>query len=167
MKKENILIIILAVIAFLSIMIYNNRYSQKGFSNSSIEMDIDNSIEWKTFEQGFQIAKEQDKPIFLYFYADWCSFCIKLKKTTFKDKAVLAYLKQNFISIKVNTDIHRELSTEWKVRALPTTWFLEPDATKINAISGYFDETKFLNILEYIHTKSYKKMSLKKFIETI
>ncbi len=37
-----------------------------------------NQINWQTYEQGIEIAKKQNKKIFLYFHADWCKYCEKM-----------------------------------------------------------------------------------------
>lgn len=171
MKKENMLVIALICIAFAGVMVYNN-------SKSNIQIDFTpdkasgqnieaSTIEWQDYTQGMALAKKQDKHIFLYFHADWCTYCRKLKATTFQDKKVLAYLKDNFISIPVDTDKEQVLSKQWKVRGLPTLWFLKPDNSKISSLPGYVDEKQFLDILKYIHTKSYDKMSYNEFMKTL
>ena len=114
-----------------------------------------------------KLAKAENKHIFLYFHADWCTYCKKLKKTTFRNKAVLNYLKDNFISIAVDTDKKQELATQWSLRGLPTLWFLQPDNSKISSIPGYIDAKQFLHILKYIHTASYDKMSFQEFAKTL
>ena len=114
-----------------------------------------------------ELAKSQNKHIFLYFHADWCTYCRKLKKTTFRNEAVLTYLKDNFISILVDTEKKKELTTQWKVRGLPTLWFLNPDNSKITSIPGFVNEKQFLRILKYIHTENYDKISFQKFVKTL
>ena len=123
------------------------------------------AIGWKDYTPGMAMASNGDKPIFLYFHAAWCTYCTKLKKTTFKDKKILAYLEKNFVSIQVDTDKNQVLSREWKVKGLPTLWFLEPDGTKINSIPGYMDAAQLLLVLKYIHTKSYNTMEFRDFMK--
>ncbi len=96
------------------------------------------------------MARQEGKPVFLYFHAQWCTYCVKLKKTTFKDQEVLSYLNENFISISVDTDQNQTLAEQWRVRGLPTMWFLEADGSKINNIPGYMDASRLLEILEYV-----------------
>ncbi len=171
MKKENILVIALICIALAGVLTYNQTRSLSAIEASSDENNTvaatGDSINWIEFDSGMKMAHKSNKPIFLYFYADWCTYCVKLKKTTFKNKTILNYLKNHFISIKVNTDIEKELATNWKVRGLPTSWFLESDASQIDSIPGYMDEEQFLTILKYINTKSYDKMSFNDFVKSI
>lgn len=175
MKKENILVIGIICIAVAGIIIYSTSESTISESEKtdiksqteSQKTEINSDIDWKGYLQGLEVAKDAKKPVFLYFHAEWCTYCKKLKQTTFKNSAVLEYLKNNFISIKVDTDKKRELAKQWNVKGLPTLWFLESDNSKISSIPGYVDEKHFLSILKYIHTKSYDEMSFPEFVETI
>ena len=171
MKKENILVIVLICMAVAGVLYY--QYSDgknAGFQNSgeSIPLVKDGSaIAWENFSDGMASGKNSDKHIFLYFHADWCTYCKKLKKTTFKDKAVLKYLSQNFISIAVDTDKDKALANQWRVTGLPSMWFLGPDGSKISNIPGYVDADLFIKFLKYIHTKSYKTIKFNEFIKTL
>ncbi len=171
MKKENILVLAIICIAIMGAVIYNNmnsaKYHDSATEKGSIEVGNISGIDWQDYAQGVALAKTRSKPVFLYFHADWCTYCKQLKKTTFKNKKVLSYLNDNFISISVDTDKNKELATQWKVRGLPTLWFLKPDNSKITSIPGYIDEKQFLNILKYIHTASYDKMSFQEFVKII
>jgi thioredoxin-related protein len=174
MKKENILVIAVVCIVVGGVWVYNNAKSfNQGAvdagnpGNASGQSKSATTIDWQEYAPGMDLAKTQDKPIFLYFHADWCTYCRKLKKTTFLDTAVLSYLKDNFISISVDSDKNKELSTQWRVKGLPTLWFLQSDASKISSIPGYVDETQFLYVLKYIYTKNYDKMTLREFVKTL
>ncbi|WP_300461584.1 thioredoxin family protein [Desulfobacula sp.] len=174
MKKENVLVIAVICIVVGGVWAYNNMKSTdlKAFDtatpgNASGQIQRATTIDWQAYDQGMGLAEKQDKPIFLYFHADWCTYCRKLKQTTFLDTAVLNYLKDNFISIMVDSDKNKELSTQWRVKGLPTLWFLRSDASKISSIPGYVNETQLLQVLKYIHTKNYDKMTLNEFVKTL
>ena len=171
MKKENILVVVIICISIIGIMIYYSTKPVKPTDSvqgeGSIQTSDASSIDWQDYEQGMELAKSRNKHIFLYFHADWCAYCVKLKKTTFKNKAVLKYLKENFISIEVDTDKKQSLATQWKVKGLPTLWFLKQDSSKINNHPGFVDAKQLLQILKYIHTSSYDKMSFQEFVKTI
>ena len=171
MKKENILVITIICIAIIGFVLYNNSKSERQTDfiqgkESSPKSNASN-IDWKSYAKGLELAKSQNKPVFLYFHANWCTYCVRLKKTTFKDKTILTYLKDNFISIAVDTDKNQGLAKQWRVKGLPTLWFLKPDNSKISNIPGYVDAKQFLQILKYIHTTSYDKMSFQEFVKTI
>lgn len=178
MKKENVLVVVLMVLAIAGGIIYNRSESSAPVIQAAVASEasaktsektnlamIGTAIGWQDYTPGMATAAKGSKSIFLYFHAPWCTYCTKLKKTTFKDKKILAYLEKNFVSIQVNTDKNKVLSNEWKVKGLPTLWFLEPDGTKINSIPGYLDAAQLLLVLKYIHTKNYDKMSFQEFMK--
>jgi len=177
MKKENVLVVVLIVLAIAGGLFYNRSKlsgpviqaaaadSLSETANQAIPEMKGTAIGWKGYTPGMAMAGKGSKPIFLYFHAPWCTYCTKLKQTTFKDKKILAYLEKNFVSIQVDTDKNQALSNEWKVKGLPTLWFLEPDGTKINSIPGYLDAAHLLLVLKYIHTKNYDKMSFQEFMK--
>ncbi len=123
------------------------------------------NIDWKPYTQGVNLAKTEKKPMFLYFRADWCKYCTKLKNITFVDKDVFNYLNNNFISIKIDIEKQKNFAMEWGIRGVPNSWFLKADNSKISNIPGYIAPDQFLNILKYIHTQSYDKMSFSDFLK--
>lgn len=161
MKKENILVIVLICILFAGISYVTQRGANEKIepmtSEEAAQAKDTSGIEWWDYAKGRELAKESGKHIFLYFHADWCSACNMLKLSTFKDEAVLAYLKENFIAISIDTDIEKEMSDRWGVQALPTLWFLEADGSKISHVKGYMDKKYFLDALKFIHTEQYVK----------
>ncbi|MFO7911540.1 MAG: thioredoxin fold domain-containing protein [Desulfotignum sp.] len=189
MKKENILVIVLVTIALAGLFWFFTARTgpeipggtggtepvasaqipvvettgNAGVENGNAGQNT--SIDWKDYTPGLAQAKTQEKNVFLYFYAQWCTYCTKLKKTTFVDEKVLSYLEKNFVSISVDTDQNQALSQTWQVKGLPTMWFLAPDGSRISSLPGYVDGSQFLQILRYIHTKSYDKMSFQDFLK--
>ncbi len=171
MKKENILVIVLILVAVAGVLGYNYAKTGEWFGaspdGSLDKADNTGSINWMEYNEGLALAKATNKPVFLYFHADWCTYCTKLKKTTFKDEEVLRFLDESFVSISVDSDKNKMLATQWKVRGLQTLWFLKPDNSKISNIPGYVDGNQFLQILKYIHTQSYEKMKFQEFAKSL
>jgi len=122
-------------------------------------------INWHAYTEGLALAKQEGKKIFVHFYADWCAYCEKMEKETLKNSAVIDYLNQNFIPVRVNSDKDRDLARNYYIRGLPSTWFVSETGEKISSLPGYISAEMLLNALEFIHTGSYKKMSFKDFIE--
>ena len=120
-------------------------------------------IVWTDYEKGVSMAKQQDKKVFLYFHADWCTYCKKMELTTFKDQGIIDYLNENFIAITVDSDKEKKIASRFGVRGLPTTWFLKSDMDKLSSMPGYIDSNRLLTILKFINTESYEKMSYQDF----
>jgi thioredoxin-related protein len=124
-------------------------------------------IRWYTYKQGIELSKKEEKKIFLYFYADWCTYCKKMETTTFNDYSVASYINDNFIPIKVNSDREVKIALDFDVKGLPSTWFIAENGEKISSLPGYIAPKRLLNILKYINTDSFKEMAFKKFMENM
>lgn len=122
-------------------------------------------IKWYTYEKGMAAGKEEGKKIFLHFYADWCRYCKQMDSKAFSDNAIVGYLNSNFIPIRVNSDKQSKIAMKYRVRGLPTTWFLRENGDKIVWRPGYIGEDDLLGYLKFIQTDSYKHMSLKDFLK--
>jgi len=133
---------------------------QISFAENSAKQEIN----WYSYDKGIAAGKAKDKKIFLHFYADWCAYCKIMNNKTFRDASVVDYLNKNFISIKVNSDQERELAQKYRVRGLPTNWFLKKTDEKIASRPGYIPPSEMILYLKFIYTDSYQKMTLKDFI---
>lgn len=123
------------------------------------------TINWHPYDAGVNKAGKEGKKIFLHFYADWCQYCHTMEKNTFTDTSIIKYLNANFVPIKVNSDKDRATALKYRVRGLPTNWFLAEDGEKIGNRPGYIPANDLMTFLRFIHTNSYKTMSLNAFKE--
>ena len=110
-----------------------------------------NSIKWHSYEEGKVLARVENKKVFLHFYADWCVFCAKMNKETFRDATVLSYLKNNFISVRVDIDKERPTTEKYGVRGVPANWFLTETGQPIISIPGYIAPDALLALLKEVN----------------
>ncbi len=109
-------------------------------------------IKWYAYDEGMALGKNEKKSVFLYFYADWCSYCVKMAKETFHDPSVVSLLNENFIAIKVDIEKEKKIASSYGVTGLPTTWILEEKGDKIGPLVGYIPPGKFILMLKRILT---------------
>ena len=57
-----------------------------------------------TFEEALVKAKQENKPLFVDFYAVWCVPCKKMAKTVFTQEAVGKYFNEHFISLQLDAE---------------------------------------------------------------
>ncbi|MBW1650573.1 MAG: thioredoxin fold domain-containing protein [Deltaproteobacteria bacterium] len=156
-SKKNIAIAIIVI--FISLIIINR------FLPSNVSSNEEANITWHKYGEGIKLAKEQKKKVFIDFYADWCVFCKKMEKKTFANADIANYMNQNFIAIKVFTDVEQKLTNEYEVTGLPSFWFLDEKNKRISKLPGFVSASKLMPILKFINTDSYKSMSFEKFME--
>jgi thioredoxin-related protein len=107
-------------------------------------------IEWHTYEAGMARGRAEAKKVFVHFYADWCTFCVEMERTTFKDPAVVAALNRHFITIRVDSDRHKEIAALFRVKGLPDSWFMDEAGAAIGHRPGFIPPEQFLAILKVI-----------------
>jgi thioredoxin-related protein len=62
------------------------------------------NINWYTWEEAIELTESNPKKIFVDIYTNWCHFCKKMDKTTFKDPEVITYINENFYPVKFNAE---------------------------------------------------------------
>ena len=88
-----------------------------------------------------------------------------MEAESFTNLEIIKFMNRQFIPVRVDVDRERKTASEYFVRGLPTSWFLESDGSKITNIPGYVNPETFLVLLNYIASDSYKKVSLKEYLE--
>jgi len=109
------------------------------------------SIKWYSYEEGKVLAKIEKKKVFLHFYADWCGFCRKMAKETFRNATVVSTLNTNFIAIRVDFDKETAIAEKYGVRGLPANWFLTEMGQPIVSIPGYIAPEALLSLLREVN----------------
>ena len=106
--------------------------------------------------QTFSLAQEQNKPMLVDFYADWCAACIEFEEITFQADQVYKLLSEEFILVRVDAtrltpEIER-IQKEYKVLSLPTLIFLGPNGAELlkSRVNGFEGADQFLGRLESI-----------------
>ena len=106
------------------------------------------SIKWVSYEEGMAVSPIERKNVFLHFYTDWCGYCKKMAAETFQDTSVIAFLNENFVSIRVNSDNDQPVAMKYGVRGVPYTVILLDTGESIGTISGYIPPEPLLSMLK-------------------
>lgn len=112
----------------------------------SVPTEVHGNLEWfRSKEEVYRIAKETGKPIFIDFYADWCTNCKEFQKLTltnqewnetFKNKAILwkIYDTDPIFEEFANNPNYPELKI-----GLPFFLILDADGKMIYKSNDYLD----------------------------
>ncbi|MCC5813232.1 MAG: thioredoxin family protein [Leptospira sp.] len=95
-----------------------------------------NGIVWQTsILKAMELAKEQDKPIFVELYAEWCNYCKTLEREIFPDAEVTKALSQ-FVTVRLNGEEYPNFMQRYEARGYPTLLFLDKYSNFIAKLPG-------------------------------
>lgn len=85
-----------------------------------------------------ETAKQENKPVFVEFYASWCAPCKVMEEDVFTQAAVYQYLNRNFLCFHTNfdSDAGKTLADIYAVEKLPTVLFLDPSGVVLERRLG-------------------------------
>jgi thioredoxin-related protein len=102
----------------------------------SREERLAKKIEWsESYSEGLYLAGMTGRPIMLVFGANWCAPCQDLKKQVFTHKLVAQASKQ-LVNIYIDIDQDRSTAGIYRVRAIPSIFFLTPGGEIIGGLNG-------------------------------
>jgi thioredoxin-related protein len=130
--------------------------------------DQDPQIQWLGFQEGYDKAVKEKKPIIIDMYTEWCGYCKRMDKKTFNNASVVDSVHKYFIPVKFNPEeegkyiVGNKVLDGMQLKSMlsggveygyPTTFFwMRPyQNDKVNAEEGYMVPGDYLLILsQYI-----------------
>ncbi|MBN1498946.1 MAG: DUF953 domain-containing protein [Spirochaetes bacterium] len=138
-------------------------------SKTEAPAEAKGKIRWYSFNEGIKAAADQKKPVIVDFYADWCTWCVKMEEEVFMEPKVLEKLKSDFIMIRIDTEAEEkikykgktytthEFSTAFQVTGLPTLLFIDKAGEPVTKIPGYITADVFIQLITYMADECYSK----------
>ncbi|MEJ5375712.1 MAG: thioredoxin fold domain-containing protein [bacterium] len=130
-----------------------------GFSSAKAQQ-----IHWIGYEEALREAERTGRPILLYFFVKDCQYCQKMESKTLVASRVAEYLREEFISSRVDGDKSPQLTRRYMVRGFPTIWFLSPEGKPISSLPGYVEPEELTKVLRYIRGGHYRSKSLREYL---
>jgi thioredoxin len=92
-----------------------------------------------SLDQAKQLAKSENKPLFVFAHASWCSTCKQMEHEVLNQKMLGDLYNKDVVNVAIDIDSPdgRELNTQFPIRATPTLLFFEPDGSVTKKIEGY------------------------------
>ncbi len=103
-------------------------------------------FEHGTWKEVLEKAQQTNKPIFVDFYAQWCSPCRMMDKDIFPLEEVGKVFNANFVCYKVDSENGEgiNLAKQYEVRFIPSYLFLRPDGSQFYRNSGSMNAKRFI-----------------------
>jgi thiol-disulfide isomerase/thioredoxin len=100
-------------------------------------------------DRAFAQAREQKKPVLLYWGATWCPPCNQLKATFF-NRQDFAQQARNFVAVHVDGDRPgaQKLGARFKVRGYPTVILMGADGAEITRLASDADPAQMMAALQ-------------------
>jgi thiol:disulfide interchange protein len=95
------------------------------------------------FAAALATAAKEQRPLLIFFTADWCSYCRQLRQEVFTRPEFRDAAKK-FVCVQVDAGKHASRCEEYRVRAYPTLIFANPGGTAIERIVGITTPTVVL-----------------------
>lgn len=160
LKVSSLVVAVWAVLAMVVIAI-------NGLTNlpSSADSSITNTQAYKPLESVEQLdqyiaqAQQENRYIFIDFYADWCVSCIAMERNVFS-RADVQQALQPMLRLKpdvtANSQADRELMAHLGVIGPPTMIFIGPDGEELrqHRIVGEVNAQDFLQTLSLVSERS-------------
>ena len=112
-------------------------------------------VSWQDFGAGLELAEAESKPMFVVFETNWCGYCRKMNRSTFKDPGVVERLNE-LVAVKINAEDDkringysgRELASRYGVAGYPALMVLDPGGEVRSRTSGFLSAREFLKWVE-------------------
>lgn len=90
-----------------------------------------------SIEEGIVLAREQNKMIFLYITADWCTYCHVIEKEFTESEKFQQIMDEHYIWVTLDFDKNPTLMSNLGLRGPPAFIVLDQSGDIIAGIPGY------------------------------
>ena len=103
---------------------------------------VNQQIIASSYKEAIKRSGEEGIPVLVFFDADWCSWCKKMKSETLTDRNVKEIMK-NYVLVFVDYDRNKSVARKFGVQGLPSYAITNVNETKLKSDGGYLSADKF------------------------
>jgi len=107
-----------------------------------------------SFDSGLTKASAEGKLFFVEFYADWCTPCKWMDKTTFTNNEVVDLMNSHYVALKldIETDDGSALKNKYSVRMLPTIMIFNANGDMVERVEKTLSPESMISLLSFHDT---------------
>lgn len=144
-------------------------------------------INWYSFEASTKLTETKRK-YFIYVYTDWCSWCKRMKGSTFENPEIISLLNEKFIPVMFNAESNEVINFRGKDfgfisngrrgyhelaatllnnrLSYPSVVFLDEKMDMIQPLPGYLPADELKIILHFLGDNIYEEMGFEEYYES-
>jgi len=117
----------------------------------AVPAGAEEELQYQSFDEALKTAEAENKLVMVFFWAEWCGYCIQIRREVFTNPQVHEVFNRNFLAVSVDIeDDPKNLAKKYRARALPTMLFLKPDGEIMGFLPGAVNGESFLKVLDYL-----------------
>jgi len=147
-------------------------------STSNVETE-EEKINWLSIEEALELSKDEPRKLIIDIYTDWCGWCKRMDKETFRHPDIVKYVNRNYYAVKLNGESKETITlgerdynfiptkgkkgvhelADYLMRGNPTypsVAFLDEKMAVITVEPGYKEPRTMDKVLRYIGDNHYQ-----------
>jgi thiol-disulfide isomerase/thioredoxin len=105
---------------------------------------------YRDLKQASTVAQEAGRPIFIDFWADWCTPCKAMDSQVYSNPKVIEAFKRKLVGVRLNFDLQRETARKFNVWGLPHLVFTNSYGTPLISHRGFMAAQDLANVVDAI-----------------
>ncbi len=170
---------------FIASVLLGVSYLSSSFMSPQPVAPTQSEINWLSWSEAIALNKKKPKKIFIDVYTDWCGWCKRMDKSTFKNKKVVEYMNKNFYAVKLDAEMKKDVTFKDHTfkfvsngrrgqhelaaslldnrMSYPSYVFMNKNVERITIAKGYQNENDLLSIMHFVAKDKYKTVSFKEY----
>jgi thioredoxin-related protein len=142
----------------------NSAGDKKVSVHEQIQSTIDSGFEWIGLE-------------LIFGYAEWCTYCLKMRKESLPDSSVVDAINRYFIPVQLDGEspdpvvfngtqyTKNQLARGLQLSSFPTHYFVDAEGGVLGAQPGFIEPDIYALLLRYVGSNAFERISFDEYVE--
>lgn len=107
------------------------------------------AIAWRAWSpELFADARRDGRLVLLDLGTGWCHWCHVMEETTYRDREVVALIRDHYVAAKVDADAQLDLANRYEDYGWPATVIFDSKGTELVKMRGYLEPERLASLLQ-------------------